>query len=854
MADFFSVCLTCVPIRNLVLVKIQGTGKIPEPNQAKPIRRRSVDSIDPSMVHAEIIAQTRRAKLEKWRPDLDQPIIEVTVEAASPILEVDESPTAKAPAAVVWVDWLEEYQAQKKARLLQKQKDQSLSPALSLSVSPPSRDSSFHEEPKTPVMSTPLPVPQTTPDSLSPPGRRPKNPQGLRINSRSPSGMSISSQKSQQSLKGGLGPKLVSWWKSVRRKSMSLVQPRKASVDSSPVPINEGRFKDQDQLSVMEPECPPRKAEQATSSSSSSPAPRQPYPQPQHPFQMQPQLPPQLPLQQPQPPPQLEPKAFVSKSLFEKPDAKPGPLMLTTALNTVDSISPTSKSSGTKTSPREKPGLSIQVNVSPTIVRRGSVMARTSSFSAGINSANAPEGSPQQGGPERSTKTIRSMLEQYKSDCDEEMRKIIDGLNEYVEKGLNYVEDIDSMPDFSAQQLDRAEVEEIEGWIENSQMEMDEEAAIQQLGEDASFDSVNERDLLEEDRTPRSDYPSALQGFSEGYFPEVSDNESPLEEPRIRPLRDSGEWSPSPSWNGGSIPLHRKMTRESQQRSHSRVSSLSRRNNSSAYSPGTPVMSSPNANVTLISEDSYQPTPFILTLQELISVAQLMLDTPLKTILDNKGACTNFVTKLQVIGKAWDYNSNWPCRAWYVKALLAVAGLARVVQWWEAERSHWAQSANIPIKAKESSRPSSLYVAKQDPSTGASSGQAAEAGAIKESVIRMQTPTGSDLVDPESTPALRYSQTTEAGPQVIGADVSMEESDLEGAEAGELPGLVTIDTLAEILEKESDAQTRLTKDDILQLKREAEKGQSKNVVMELSLDMNDVTILYLSPSWSELLG
>jgi hypothetical protein len=282
------------------------------------------------------------------------------------------------------------------------------------------------------------------------------------------------------------------------------------------------------------------------------------------------------------------------------------------------------------------------------------------------------------------------------------------------------------------------------------------------------------------------------------------------------------------------------------------VSSLSRRNTSSAYSPGTPATSSPNANVTLISEDSYQPTPFILTLQELISVAQLMLDTPLKTILDNKGACTTFVTKLQVIGKAWDYNSNWPCRAWYVKALLAVAGLARVVQWWEAERSHWAQSANITIKAKESSRPSSLYAAKQDTSTGASPSPVPEVGAAKETATRMPTPTEGDLVDPESTSSL--SQTTEAGPQVTGADVSMEESDLEGAEAGELPGHVTIDTLAEILEKDSDAQTRLTKDDILQLKREAEKGQSKNVVMELSLDMNDLTILYLSPSWSELLG
>lgn len=477
-------------------------------------------------------------------------------------------------------------------------------------------------------------------------------------------------------------------------------------------------------------------------------------------------------------------------------------------------------------------------------------MARTSSFSAGITSANAPaEGSPQAPGPERSTKTIRSMLEQYKADCDEEMRKLINDLNEYVEKGLNYVEDIDSMPEFMPQ-LDPNEVEEIEGWIENSQMEMEEEAAARELADDPDFESENNRDMFEEDRTPRSDYPSALDQFGEGYFPEVSDNESPLgEEPKMHSLRDSGEWSPSPSWNGGSIPLHRKMTRDSQQRSHSRVSSLNRRHASNSFSPSTPVNSSPNANVTLVSEDSYQPTPFILTLQELIAVAQLMLDTPLKTILDNKGACTNFVTKLQVIGKAWDYNTKWPCKASYVKALLAVAGLARVVQWWEAERSHWTQGAVVPAKTKDGSRPSSLYLNKSDGSNGVVPQPAAEISepstlnigeAVFDGPKRTGQPPGHrlSLVDPD--------QVEDAESSVGSGEVELSPEIASDT--------VTMEALVESLKEDADEQARLTKEDILQLKREAKKGQSKNVVMELSLDMDDITILYLSPSWSELLG
>jgi len=442
------------------------------------------------------------------------------------------------------------------------------------------------------------------------------------------------------------------------------------------------------------------------------------------------------------------------------------------------------------------------------------------------------------------------MLEQNKADCDEEMRKIIDGLNEYVEKGLNYVEDLDNMPDFTSQQLDQNEVEEIEGWIENSQMEMEEDAAIRRLDDDKGFDSGNERDIYEEDRTPRSDYPSNLQEFGEGYFPEVSDNESPVaDDPKLRSMRDSGEWSPSQSWNGGSIPLHRKMTRDSQQRSHSRVSSLSRRHFSNAsFSPGTPVTSSPNANVTLISEDSYQPTPFILTLQELISVAQLMLDTPLKTILDNKGACTNFVTKLQVIGKAWDENRNWPCRAWYVKALLAVAGLARVVQWWEAERSHWLQSASIPVKPKEASRPSSLHLPKQEPPTSIS-----EQHTGAEAASLTSTPRTSMLMrsDPKKTPS---EPALDIGLEGENNGLHLEELVDDLSTDAEALGAVSIEALVESLQKDTGEQVRLTKEEILQLKREAERGQSTNVVMELNLDMDDILILYLSPSWSELLG
>ncbi|KAI8090062.1 uncharacterized protein BX664DRAFT_264234 [Halteromyces radiatus] len=88
-----------------------------------------------------------------------------------------------------------------------------------------------------------------------------------------------------------------------------------------------------------------------------------------------------------------------------------------------------------------------------------------------------------------------------------------------------------------------------------------------------------------------------------------------------------------------------------------------------------------------ISEDTYLPTPFILALQDLIGLAQNVLDTPLDIYLDNIGVCASVVSQIQIIGSRWDKHTEWPCREWYVRLLLCVAALNRVIEWWEAERA-----------------------------------------------------------------------------------------------------------------------------------------------------------------------
>ncbi|KAG0229331.1 hypothetical protein BGW41_003065 [Actinomortierella wolfii] len=874
--------------------KNQGSSNIPEQPKVEPIRRQSIDAIDPSMVHAEIIAQTRKAKLEKWRPSLSKIASDKTAGSGSPsksalgaaqaagsenegkaTQQAAESSNNNNNKEFVWVDWVEEYLAMRQ-RQAEQAAAAAAAAAVAASASPTKekqrRHSLLRNDSSSSVVSPQSPSKSPSPkmSKLSRPGAT------LNPGARSSSGNSISSQRSQSSTKSGLRPKLINWWKSVSRKSMSLLMPRRPSTSSlepsrspsrsPPVEPPLPPLPKRKDSGVREAESPVKETKPPKSVSSSG----------------------------------VEPPAAPSTTTTQPP--KPAVLLLTTGTpagvqkNMENSTNP-SPTSQSRTSPREKPGLTIQVNTSPP-ARRGSVMVRTSSFSASHNSAMAYENSPHQYGTERSTKTIRSMLEQYKAECDEHMRQIIDGLNEYVEKGLNYVEDIESVIDFDTQQLDQNEVEEIEGWIENSQMEMGVAAVADAARQHSSsvqgissFEaSGDEQGLAQDDITPRMDHARSMHGFSEGYFPELSDTESPMEEIRkSRSARNSGEWS-SPSWNGGSIPLHRKMTRAGHHRSRSRYSSLSRRNTTSTpYSPSASV-ASPSANVTLISEDSYQPTPFILTLQELISVAQLMLDTPLKTILDNVGACTNFVVKLQAIGRAWDENPSWPCKAWYVKALLAVAGLARVVQWWEAERSHWVQSAAIEIPAALSRKPSLSKDKEKDASKAPKAketapGQSSTLTAAAQSSTSSTPPSSqtlseSALKDPSKTESTtkvksaddrRISRLVEVGkdeaidnkplPPVPTDDHSkaQPEHEVEAEEAAlEVPAdtgaLETIEDLVTDLDKENDPLTKLTKEDILQLKREAERGQSKTVVMELSLNLDEVIILYLSPSWDDLLG
>ncbi|KAI8384454.1 uncharacterized protein BYT42DRAFT_529487 [Radiomyces spectabilis] len=261
--------------------------------------------------------------------------------------------------------------------------------------------------------------------------------------------------------------------------------------------------------------------------------------------------------------------------------------------------------------------------------------------------------------------TIKSRLQYAKDACDVELRKIIDGLNEYVERGLQYVEDMHEIIEQGVQSV-------------GSQ---DDDTGDEYREED-SLDHIDNEPVDESYSQPsynNSDHPldKGLDGHVPSRsLPDIAEQEEPV-------------FETGPSTEMASLPS--MPVSDPSLGIHPMVEAMSSEPLTSSEDTGI------NNMVTLISEDSYLPTPFILTLQDLISLAQNILDTPLDSILDSSGACAMTVSEIQAIGSRWDAHPEWPCREWYVRLLLSMAALNRVVEWWEVERGFWNACSSAPV-------------------------------------------------------------------------------------------------------------------------------------------------------------
>ena len=89
-------------------------------------------------------------------------------------------------------------------------------------------------------------------------------------------------------------------------------------------------------------------------------------------------------------------------------------------------------------------------------------------------------------------------------------------------------------------------------------------------------------------------------------------------------------------------------------------------------------------------------------LQAMATIAAELRGMSLHTLLARPALCRPYISEIQGLGSVWDEHPDWHGRGWYVELLLTVAGLSRVLEWWDAEHRFWnsEEQPRAPSRSK----------------------------------------------------------------------------------------------------------------------------------------------------------
>ena len=209
-------------------------------------------------------------------------------------------------------------------------------------------------------------------------------------------------------------------------------------------------------------------------------------------------------------------------------------------------------------------------------------------------------------------------------------------------------------------------------------------------------------------------------------------------------------------------------------------------------------------------------TKLVDALQKIIGIATDVTETDVDILIAKPAACRDFISRVWEVGQIWDKDPEAEGRSWYIRLLLAVAGLTRVVEWWEAEKGFWnfdGDEDNEPL----------TFVLKP---------------------VREGEPTG--------TPPVFARLTSEAGSgRGTPGTVSSMSDQLEMAPELNLD-LIPQDFQATARPSEVAASVPVLLQAAQDLQLQAEHNKSINIVLELSL--GGELIEWVNPAWHEITG
>lgn len=265
--------------------------------------------------------------------------------------------------------------------------------------------------------------------------------------------------------------------------------------------------------------------------------------------------------------------------------------------------------------------------------------------------------------------------------------------------------------------------------------------------------------------------------------------------------------------------------------------------------------------------------PFVSTLHDLIAVCTDILEMSASTLTSRPGMGSDLVRKVQEVGRAWDGHPDWYGRTWYITVLLAVATLARVIEWFEAERQFW----NFEDDEEEGEAEPLTFVLKPE-FDGDGSGRASRERS--NSMNLPKTPVAGSFAMEEERLHTRSREASDAGETRMTRDERVPQKDLRGGvligdmgtielqpatpSSGEVPQaqqqqLQRQPTLQEQIygpKTEQDANIGVAETSRMEaseyLRQKADKAKSSNILMELNLDGEH--FLYINRTWADVIG
>ncbi|GAA6004420.1 hypothetical protein JCM10207_000719 [Rhodosporidiobolus poonsookiae] len=411
---------------------------------------------------------------------------------------------------------------------------------------------------------------------------------------------------------------------------------------------------------------------------------------------------------------------------------------------------------------------------------------------------------------------IRQRLASAKENCDKELRRIVAGITAYVETELH--KDISSpLPPGIPGEGQFGDLVDDSGTGYASNAEYDDSGS--EAVADVDVEGMEDVGYTDSDGGSTSKPPSRLKTPHLSATPATMRRRKSNEPPRARSSSPRRASLTARQRRLTSVPRSTLSDRPS-----SAGSNTSSRSNSRSRSPLPPgrrhvshgsrspghssVATFPNAGTDLAQ------SALIVLLQEIVGIAAEILDMPISKLTSKAGMCAEYIARVQQIGEAWNDNPELPCRGWYVQLLLAVAGLSRVVEWWEAEKGFWTFDDSADADAEPI-----LFVAKPT---------------LDESPeVR---PRGESVSSVPSTVALQP-----AAPKwsPLGIDLGEQNEDAQ-----------------EVLGRPREPSVAVSDGDIKQrandLRQAVEAIRAQTLLMELSLDGQ--LFQYLSSAWQDLVG